>query len=159
MIVTTSGKIYLSAFKTNQTKGALGPGRGRVLTSSSRTWPYPPKSSRTWPKSTPPPPPPPPVCLHTPSSSCGFCQTASFGMRPQADSVPTLLIEKSKYLAEVNRAEMRSLTFLQERSHNTSIRRMSDRAGRATLFHKFFFYSHFSALSSLSSSIDQIMTS
>ncbi len=32
--------------------------------------------------------PPSPICLHTPSSSCGFCQTASFGMRPQADSVP-----------------------------------------------------------------------
>ncbi len=61
MIFTTLGKIYLSAFKTNQTKGALGPGRGRVLTSSSRTWPYPPKSLRTWPK--PPPPPPQFVCI------------------------------------------------------------------------------------------------
>ncbi len=89
-------------------------------------------------------------------SNCIIWNEATGRLCPSA---PTLLIEKSKYLAEVNRAEMRSLTFLQERSHNTSIRRMSDRAGRATLFHKFFFYSHFSALSSLSSSIDQIMTS
>lgn len=72
-------------------------------------------------------------------------------------SAPTLLSEKkSKYLAVVNRDEMRSLTFLQERSHNTSIRRMPDRAGRATVFHKFFFYTYFSDLSSLSSWLLQL---
>lgn len=70
-------------------------------------------------------------------SNCIIWSEATGRLCPSA---PTLLIEKSKYLAEVNRAEMRSLTFLQERSHNKSIRRMPDRAGRATLFHKFFFF-------------------
>lgn len=93
-------------------------------------------------------------------SNCIIWSEATGRLCPSA---PTLLIEKSKYLAEVNRAEMRSLTFLQERSHNTSIKRMPDRAGRATLFHKFFyFFLHllqwFVHPLFLASAIDQIMT-
>lgn len=132
--------VHLEPIRLKAHLVQAGPGRGRVFPSSSRPWPYCIPSA-----------------LHVVSVKLHHLE---WGHRQTLSLCPhTAHWKKSKYLAEVNRAEMRSLTFLQERSHNTSIRRMSDRAGRATLFHKFFFYSHFSALSSLSSSIDQIMTS
>lgn len=143
MIGTTSGKIYLSEFGTNQTKGALGTKQGLVEAECCLQAREPGHTAY-------------PQLFMWFLSNCIIWNEATGRLCPSA---PTLLIEKSKYSAEVNRVEMRSLAFLQERSHNTSIRRISDRAGRAKLFHKFFFYTHFSALSSLSSSIGQIMTS
>jgi len=86
------GKIQPSAFGTNHLVQAR-PGRCWMFPSCSKTL----------------------AILPTLGPSCGFCQIASFGARPQADSVPLpphCSLKKSKYLAEVNRAEMRSLTFL-----------------------------------------------
>lgn len=65
VIGTTSGKTQPSTFGTNHLVQAR-PGRCWVLPSCSKTL----------------------AILHTLGPSCGFCQIASFGARPQADSVP-----------------------------------------------------------------------